>query len=252
MEQILKVLIGDDGSAFSVTLAQQLREKGFQAFTRLQNASALQAAIRTEVPDVMILDLTNLDAESLCDIMGVIEQNPVNTAVVLPNENTMLRSQFVHRGIKICVSKPLDVERLANEMLRFYQKKPDVQLPEPPQSLEFIVTAIIQRLGVPANLQGYHYLREAIIRVYSEPQLIHNITKRLYPEVAKNCETTPTRVERSIRHAIDLAWERDPSLRPKEYLGLAMPVSQTKPTNSELIAMIADQLRMCHPDLLKE
>lgn len=114
------------------------------------------------------------------------------------------------------------------------------------------ITELLKEVGIPVHLHGYRYLTDAVQLTLSLPEMCINLSHQLYPCIAKRYHTTPSCVERSIRHAIDLAWERDPSLRPKEYLGLAMPVSQTKPTNSELIAMIADQLRMCHPDLLKE
>lgn len=262
MEQMLKILIGDDGSPFSVHLAQKLRDYGFFAVTRLQKAAALQQAIRKEKPDVLLLDMSNLDAEELCEIMALVQENRVHTAVILPRENTMLQRQLAKNGIRICLSKPLDAARLADEIKRHYMKtvKPqpsEVTKAEHPLSdvptPEYTVTAMMQRLGIPANLQGYQYLREAILAVYFQPQLTYSVTKKLYPLVANHFETTPSRVERSIRHAIDLAWERGAGEQPPlEYLGMPLPVLRKKPTNSELIALIADQLRILQPITLQK
>lgn len=266
MEQIVKILIGDDGSPFSVTLAQKLREFGFYAVTRLQKAAALQQAIRKEMPDVLLLDLSNLAAEELCEIMELVRGNRIQTAVILPRENTMLQRQLMKTGIRICLTKPLDAARLADEIKRYYPKKAEqpkpAAVPEVKQTAElpltesptpeYTVTAMMQRLGIPANLQGYQYLREAILAVYVQPQLTYSVTKKLYPLVANHFETTPSRVERSIRHAIDLAWERGAGEQPPlEYLGIPLPVFRKKPTNSELIALIADQLRVLQPTYLK-
>ena len=107
-----------------------------------------------------------------------------------------------------------------------------------------MVTDIIHQIGVPAHIKGYHYLREAIILAIENPDIINSITKQLYPTVAKKFSTTSSRVERAIRHGIEVAWDRGDVDVLNSYFGYTIHVGRGKPTNSEFIAMIADKLRL--------
>ena len=110
--------------------------------------------------------------------------------------------------------------------------------------LEAQVTGIIHKIGVPAHIKGYHYLRESIILSVEQPEIINSITKQLYPTVAKIFSTTSSRVERAIRHAIEVAWDRGDIDVLNSYFGYTIHNERGKPTNSEFVAMIADKLRL--------
>ena len=110
--------------------------------------------------------------------------------------------------------------------------------------LEVMITEILHQIGVPAHIKGYHYLREAILRTVKSPELINSVTKLLYPSVAKAYQTTASRVERAIRHAIEVAWDRGDLDVLNAYFGYTIQNSRGKPTNSEFIAMIADKLSL--------
>ena len=110
--------------------------------------------------------------------------------------------------------------------------------------LEVMITEILHQIGVPAHIKGYHYLREAILRTVKSPELINSVTKLLYPTVAKAYQTTASRVERAIRHAIEVAWDRGDLDVLNAYFGYTIQNSRGKPTNSEFIAMIADKLSL--------
>src|SRR5690625_814862 len=114
------------------------------------------------------------------------------------------------------------------------------------QDLEGDITNIIHEIGVPAHIKGYMYLREAITMVYNDIELLGSITKILYPDIAKRYSTTASRVERAIRHAIEVAWNRGNIDSITELFGYTINVSKAKPTNSEFIAMVADKLRLKH------
>ena len=115
---------------------------------------------------------------------------------------------------------------------------------EPPRDLEQDVTDMIHEIGVPAHIKGYQYLREAIIMSVNDIEMLNSITKILYPTIAKKYQTTPSRVERAIRHAIEVAWGRgEPGIMEKIF-GYTVSAAKGKPTNSEFIAMIADKLRL--------
>ena len=111
-------------------------------------------------------------------------------------------------------------------------------------SLEITITNILHEIGVPAHIKGYHYLRESIILSVNNPEIINSITKQLYPTVAKKFTTTSSRVERAIRHAIEVAWDRGDIDVLNSYFGYTIHNERGKPTNSEFIAMIADKLRL--------
>jgi two-component system response regulator (stage 0 sporulation protein A) len=110
--------------------------------------------------------------------------------------------------------------------------------------LEMLVTEVIHQIGVPAHIKGYHYLRDAIIFAIESPDIINSVTKELYPTVAKKNSTTPSRVERAIRHAIEVAWDRGDVDVLNAYFGYTIQGSRGKPTNSEFVAMISDKLRL--------
>ena len=110
--------------------------------------------------------------------------------------------------------------------------------------LELMVTEIIHQIGVPAHIKGYHYVRESIMLAVKQPEIINSVTKLLYPTVAKKFDTTPSRVERAIRHAIEVAWDRGDVDTLNSYFGYTIHNGRGKPTNSEFVAMIADKLRL--------
>lgn len=112
------------------------------------------------------------------------------------------------------------------------------------ENLEALVTNVIHEVGVPAHIKGYQYLREAIMMVIGDIDVINQITKQLYPDIARKYKTTPSRVERAIRHAIEVAWGRGQQDTVENIFGYTVSAAKGKPTNSEFIAMIADKLRM--------
>lgn len=158
--------------------------------------------------------------------------------------------------------KPFDIEVLIQRIkeIKYYLPKekatyvirePKAQYIDIPRqemknedSLEALVTNVIHEVGVPAHIKGYQYLREAIMLVVNDIDIINQITKQLYPEIAAKYHTTPSRVERAIRHAIEVAWGRGEQAAVENIFGYTVSASKGKPTNSEFIAMIADKLRL--------
>ena len=120
-----------------------------------------------------------------------------------------------------------------------------------PQDMEIVVTEVIHQLGVPAHIKGYHYLREAILCSLEDKELLESVTKQLYPTVAKKFMTTSSRVERAIRHAIEIAWDRGNLDTLNSFFGYTVNTCKGKPTNSEFIALITDKLRLQYKSVLK-
>ena len=150
-------------------------------------------------------------------------------------------------GADVCLLKPFDTSALILHIESLIKckgqtKKAETALDRP--DLEAQVTKIIHQIGVPAHIKGYQYLRSAILMTIEDNEIINSVTKVLYPSVAKKFGTTTSRVERAIRHAIEVAWDRGDVDTLNSYFGYTIQNSRGKPTNSEFIAMIADNLRL--------
>lgn len=158
-------------------------------------------------------------------------------------------------GASYFVLKPFDMDMLVSQIRQTSKKgsvlksSPGMAASKPeskPVNLDASITSIIHEIGVPAHIKGYMYLREAIAMVYNDIELLGSITKVLYPEIAKKYNTTASRVERAIRHAIEVAWSRGNIESISTLFGYTVSMTKAKPTNSEFIAMVADKLRLEH------
>ena len=165
-------------------------------------------------------------------------------------DNAQLEGEVLRAGASYVFIKPFDMGMLAERIIKFsgwknesrpvYAKDGVISDNE----LELMITEIIHQIGVPAHIKGYHYLREAIMLSIKNEEVINSITKLLYPTVAKKFSTTSSRVERAIRHAIEVAWDRGDLDVLNAYFGFTINNDRGKPTNSEFIAMIADKIRL--------
>ena len=147
----------------------------------------------------------------------------------------------MNAGAALCLLKPIDPASLAEHLLSLSR---DRSREERTPDIETQVTKIIHQIGVPAHIKGYQYLRTAILLTVRDSDVINSVTKVLYPTVAKKYQTTTSRVERAIRHAIEVAWDRGDVETLNSYFGYTIQNDRGKPTNSEFIAMIADNLRL--------
>jgi two-component system response regulator (stage 0 sporulation protein A) len=165
--------------------------------------------------------------------------------------NKNLFNEAIESGVDFCMTKPLDIDILEDRIKRIHTlRRPSLVttgrntlLPRT-NDLESQVTSIIHQIGVPAHIKGYQYLRTAIIITIEDNDIINSVTKILYPSVAKMYSTTSSRVERAIRHAIEVAWDRGDVEVLNSYFGYTIQNNRGKPTNSEFIAMIADSIRI--------
>ena len=153
-------------------------------------------------------------------------------------------------GAEMCLPKPYSAESLAGHLSAVIERRSrpgaerPASLPGEPEDLEAQVTKIIHQIGVPAHIKGYQYLRTAILMTVRDSAIIDSVTKVLYPRVAKKYATTTSRVERAIRHAIEVAWDRGDVDTLNSFFGYTVQIGRGKPTNSEFIALIADNLRL--------
>lgn len=175
-----------------------------------------------------------------------------------------ITQRAVRLGASYYILKPFDMEVLANRVRQLvgtqttmstsggsssssmFMNKSNVVPMGKHKNLDASITSIIHEIGVPAHIKGYQYLREAITMVYNNIEILGAITKTLYPAIAEKFKTTPSRVERAIRHAIEVAWTRGNIDSISHLFGYTINISKSKPTNSEFIAMVADKLRIEH------
>ena len=249
MEHQTTVLIADSSEEFCAGLTSALqRAEGFQVVGTASDGEQAIRLVNERKPEVLVLDLmlSKQDGLSVLKAMGSLDRKPV-TLATSAFVTDYVSTAAANLGVRYLMLKPCDmaalVERLeeirGGENLRSSaQRRPDKT------SIETMVTNIIHEIGVPAHIKGYQYLREAIILAVNDMDVINAITKVLYPEVAKTFQTTPSRVERAIRHAIEVAWDRGDLDTLQRFFGYTVSNTKGKPTNSEFIALIADKLQL--------
>ncbi|MEW6726249.1 sporulation transcription factor Spo0A [Desulforudis sp. 1088] len=245
-----RILIADDNRDFCETLKEFLQQQdGFELAGVAFNGMEALDMIEQEKPDVVILDIImpHLDGIGVLEKLasGLVGHRPkVIMLTAFGQENITQRA--VELGADYYVLKPFDFAVLGTRIRQLadgVKVQPYVSAVKE-RNLDVAVTNIIHEMGVPAHIKGYHYLRDAILMVINEINLLGAVTKELYPMIAQKYHTTPSRVERAIRHAIELAWDRGNVEMMNKFFGYTINLERGKPTNSEFIAMIADKLRI--------
>lgn len=200
-------------------------------------------------PDVALIDVVMPRVDGIGVLEGLCQSQQIERIKVIMlsgfGQEEMMR-QSMELGAKYYMMKPLDYTVLRNRIISMFNKPTGVNNGFAPmvRNLDIEVTRVIQQMGVPAHVKGYQYLRDAIILVVEEMNLLGAVTKELYPLIAEKYDTTPSRVERAIRHAIELAWDRGNVEMMNRFFGYTVNMERGKPTNSEFIAMVADRLRI--------
>ena len=243
------VLIAEGSEAFCSQLTNALQQnQGFRVVGTTCDGEQVVKKVTQLQPQLLVLDLMlpKRDGISILKSLKDMENRPVILAT------TALVSEYVSAaaadlGVRYLMRKPCECEALVErlEELRTVGQKSTLVLRRGDRSgIENMVTGIIHEIGVPAHIKGYQYLREAIIIAVEDMDVINAITKVLYPQVAKIFQTTPSRVERAIRHAIEVAWDRGDLDTLQRFFGYTVSNTKGKPTNSEFIALIADKLQL--------
>ncbi len=249
MNQKIKVLIGDDSAENGVSIANKLRERGMYAYTRRKDGSVILDSIRNEPPDIAVIDVTAQNGDAVSIMKRARELGTKCPAFIVTSsyDNEFIERQVMENGASRFMLKPYAAEDLCSAINAILGDKAD----SVSDDMEIVVTDIIHQLGVPAHIKGYHYLRTAILYSIEDKNLLDSVTKLLYPTVADIYETTSSRVERAIRHAIEIAWDRGNVDTLNSFFGYTVDTSKGKPTNSEFIALITDKLRLRYKTALK-
>ena len=271
MREKITVLIADDNQEFSTTLATYLKNQDDMVVVgRAKDGNEALDMVSSLMPDIILLDviMPHLDGIGVLEQINMIKMNKKPICIMLSavGQDKITR-RAIELGAEYYVVKPFDIDLLITRIRELKNYKPsqannfiarDREIgiaksqyidisnmsTNKEDNLEALVTNVIHEVGVPAHIKGYQYLREAIIMVVNDIDVINQITKCLYPQIARKFHTTPSRVERAIRHAIEVAWGRGQQDVVENIFGYTVSAAKGKPTNSEFIAMISDKLRL--------
>ncbi len=250
----LKILVVDDDEKYAKSLCEYIKtQEDITAVGYALDGEEAVSMISETEPDAVILDiiLPKLDGIGVLRRLGSTELK--KKPEILVSSSSALGSLYdmaSRYGAGYYMIKPQSEESITDAVRDMCGIRKDLGIQtnltvrEDGYDLEAMVTEYIHELGVPAHIKGYHYLRTAIMMVVKDMDLLNYITKELYPEIAKAYQTTSSRVERAIRHSIEVAWTRGKPQTMNEVFGYTINTGKGKPTNSEFIAMIADRIRL--------
>ncbi len=242
----VRFLMSDTSAEITEACREALEQKGVEVTVVEKDGTKVLQKMLAVRPQVVLLDafMPGLDALAIKQKYKAVGEHRTTFFVTGAFQSEEMVQELLDEGFAYYFVKPFDESILANRVLKAAMGRENQLVHTSVDSDEMQVTEILHQLGVPAHIKGYQFLREAILLTMNEPEYINAVTKRLYPDVAKHSSTTPSRVERAIRHAIEVAWDRGDVDTLNSYFGYTIHNLRGKPTNSEFIAMIADKMRL--------
>ncbi len=261
LDKKIQIVIADDNKEFSDILFDYLNNQGDIEVVGIANdGNEACDLIAEKMPDIAVLDIIMPQLDGL-GVLEKVRMMPLKKRPLFIILSAVGQDKITQRalalGAEYYIVKPFDMDVLVSRIRQLKDSnhnpiirsdytpdmKPSYRAPVQ-RNLEVEVTNIMHEIGVPAHIKGYQYLRDAIMMVVKDLDIINSITKQLYPSIAREYNTTPSRVERAIRHAIEVAWSRGQVETIDALFGYTVSVGKGKPTNSEFIAMVADKLRL--------
>ena len=255
-----KIILADDNKELTCLISEFLKLQSNMELKKVcKGGKELLSYLEQETADILLLDIFMPDMDGI-NVLEEINNNPSKykrpskIVVITAFNNEALMTKTSKLGADYFIIKPIDLSNLQKTLNTLVndcnQKGSTISLKEAPKTkdidLDTEITDILHEIGVPAHIKGYLYLRESITMVYHNVDILGGITKVLYPTVAKKYKTTSSRVERAIRHSIEVAWNRGNVDAISQIFAYTISYNKSKPTNSEFIAMIADKLRLAH------
>jgi two-component system response regulator (stage 0 sporulation protein A) len=255
----MKVLIADDNRELADILKDFLdAQDDMQVCGVAYNGNDVIDLVEEHRPDVLILDIIMpvLDGIGALERLNELGGEVPKVIMLTAFGQDEVTKRAAELGVSYFILKPFDMPVLVDRIRQVASGAQSVpnpavalqpsapRLTQRPPSIDAAITKIIHEIGVPAHIKGYQYLREAIAIVFEDVEILGAVTKVLYPRIAERYKTTPSRVERAIRHSIEVAWGRGNMDAIRNVFGYTVSAAKTKPTNSEFIAMVADHLRL--------
>lgn len=250
--ETIKVAIADDNREFVSIIQEYLaQQEDIDLVGVAYNGKEILSIIEESNPDVIILDIImpHLDGIGVLERINTLKGKRPKIIMLTAFGQENITQRVVELGADYYILKPFNMDVLASRIRQLastitIQRPAVVAQAIKTRPVDVEVTNIIREIGIPAHIKGYQYLRDAIMMIISEMELLGAVTKVLYPMIAEKYSTTPSRVERAIRHAIEVAWSRGNMEMINRLFGYTVKLEKGKPTNSEFMAMIADKLRM--------
>ena len=252
MEKIRVVLADDNLSVLRLLTDYFAETPDIELVKAVSDGARVVETVRAHRPDVLVTDIImpRRDGFRILEELGELPEEERPRVIVLPG---LSRDDFILRAIQLGASyymvKPFDMRLLASRIREVASSFEDASIAEIPAARESAgpdvdeqITNLFLTIGIPAHIKGYHYLREAVRMVLSTPEIINRITKELYPGIARKFDTTASKVERAMRHAIDVAWSRGRLDSVNSMYGYKVLSPDDKPTNGEFIALVADKV----------
>lgn len=247
MEQKIRILLADDDSEFCARMAAALEQQQDMELVGIaEDGGKALAAVQELRPDVLLIDLVLpvLDGVTVLTRLHEAGQHQPAAVVLSAFASPQAGAECTALGVEMFLRKPMEPASICERIRLWRTGQQEAEATGEALALEVRVTDVIHQIGVPAHIKGYQYLREAIMMAVDNMETVSAITKVLYPSIAKKFKTTSSRVERAIRHAIEVAWDRGDIETLQSYFGYTVSGVKGKPTNSEFISMIADRLRL--------
>ncbi len=248
MNKRIKLLLTEEKSGFSADELSVFDYYNIRPVFCNKDGEELLLKITSEQPDVVLMDLFMTRLDSL-GVMRAIKEKDITSPILIVSasfNSPALEREIMLNGASYYALKPYNIKAICEDIISLTSKDNSGTKAKiyDDNDIEIKVTEILHEIGVPAHIKGYNYLRDSIMMSIEKPDIINAVTKQLYPSVAKKYETTSSRVERAIRHAIEVAWDRGDVDVLNSYFGYTIHTGRGKPTNSEFIAMISDKLRL--------
>lgn len=250
MENKVKILICDENDDERGQLIDGFKRAGYGRCDEARDGNTALELMNKNSYDAVIVDLwlSKIDGIGIIRAAAKIDKAQKPSMILMsPINKQSILLEATESGADLCIPKPFDFSSLVYHIEAILKAKNRTSTEKEANGvadMEAQVTKIIHQIGIPAHIKGYQYLRTAILMTIDDTDIINSVTKILYPSVAKKYQTTTSRVERAIRHAIEVAWDRGDVDTLNSYFGYTIQNSRGKPTNSEFIAMIADNLRL--------
>ena len=241
-----RVYLLENTAELNEELCGKFKSNGYEVVGENTDGESALKEILEKSPDFLITELVLPKNDGLCVIKSVKKENPNIKVIVLSALNSEEAvAQATRAGVSYFMVKPFSFEVLLERIKEVALK--DVEITEKTEkstgpSLDEKISKIFINVGIPPHIKGYCFLREGVKMAVKDPPIINNITKKLYPMIGEKYKTTPSKVERAIRHAIEVAWNRGRIESINSLLGVRAYVGQEKPTNGEFIALIADKM----------
>ena len=236
------IVIADDNSALCESIRQYLNSQdGFEVVGIAQNGVKAIELVTKQQPDLLLLDIVMPELDGFGVLASLEGKKP--TVIMM---SQLATDGFVQKamqyGASYFLAKPFDYNALVRVINNFTSSQPRAPQTKKNKNLDEKIANLFISVGIPAHIKGYQFLREAIKMTIETPEIINSITKRLYPGIAEHYQTSPSKVERAIRHAIEVAWNRGKIENINNVFGIKIYSPNDKPTNGEFIALVADKL----------